>query len=394
MAGDYIRSFMITFGLAFIMTALSLGLHLATPSSIHAPESDWAARLEYHQTNDAFKVRPLTTPIVEWMHRSVGFSVKTSFFLLQFLLFLISGPGFYFYLRQLPVSSPTALTGMTIYYLSFPVLLAHFDPVYTWDDFWVYIAIPFSFAFLLRRAVVLSLAALALSILARETSLIFVPIWIYCARTKAGVKCSTAICLAAGAIAVAAGIRYYFADGALSGEQTIRLSFNFTDWPRTRDTIFSLVVSCGFLWVVGIYQAIRLVRTQTGGADFGAVGAIVSSIGFILATLLLAYARETRLFFPPFVFLIPLTLAYLSENMDDMHAIWKRFSPLGRSAMIGAIFAVSIAAAMILFPDFEFRTWKDGSRAYFALHLALCLLFILLELVRRRRPMRKSLEYS
>lgn len=377
-----VRRRITVWAVALFLTALSLLVHITAPSSWHQSEDNWRQRMEMHRANDAFRARPFTSAMVEILHDATGWSYRFAFFILQFCLLLISGPVFYTYLRHLAFSFRESLWGMVIYQLSFPVFLAHFDPVYTWSDFWVYLMIPLSLACLIRRWWIPASVLLAGAILARETTLIFVPVWFLFVfrRSKGGL--TRAVILSAAALALFAAVRYVMIR-TFGGELVYQLPFNLENPARATDTIFSLLVSLGFLWPVGAYQAFRKPSAAHPYSRTIRFGAVLTAVGYIGSTLLLARARETRLFFPPFIFFIPLFLVYFRSRAAVVQEILRRFSPWSLGTILIILMAFSMILSVLLFPGFEFRTWHDGSRLYFGLHVMITLSLLM---THYRRP--------
>jgi len=373
----------ITWALAALFTLLSLLAHLTSPSSMHQPEANWQTRVEYHQTHPAFVVRPITTGIIVFMHDSLGLGYRTSFFTLQFLLMLLCGPVLVRYLRVLGFSIIMSLAGMTIFYFSLPVFMAHFDPLYTWSDFWVYLMVPLSFAFLIRKKYIPAVLAMAWALWARETSLLFLPPWFLFIYRSERERVVPSLLLTI-APAVLWLVLRAFLTGTAGGDIEFKLAFNFDGFLRSRDTIFSLLVSLGMMWPIGFYQILRGRGDGISRYEPIRFGAVFTALGFVLSTLLFAQARETRLFFPPFVFFLPLTLVFFQGQRLVFIRLWNkyRFPIIAMTGLI--IIAVSLMMASLLFPEFDFRTWKDGNRAFLGLHLAATIIFVLFLFIRNR----------
>lgn len=341
--------------------------------------------MEYHQTNPAFIVRPFTTGLLVFMHDTLGISYRASFFSLQFLLMWLCGPALARYLKDLGFSLKMTLIGMTIFYLSLPVFMAHFDPVYTWSDFWVYLMMPLSFSCLLRKNYLPAILAMSLALLTRETSLIFLPLWfffIYRAENRRTVK---PLVLTLTAVVLWLIIRLTLS-GAATGNLEYRLAFNFDGFLRSSDTVFSLLVSLGMMWPIGFYQILRGAAADIAHYDLIRYGALVTAGGFIVSTLLFALARETRLFFPPFVFFLPLTLVFFQHHGYTLGRLMKRYRFWQVAVILSVIIGISLVLASLLFPEFEFRTWKDGNRILFGLNLAVTIGFFIIILSRPALP--------
>jgi hypothetical protein len=370
--------------LAAGLTLLSLVVHLASPSSMHQTEQNWDERVTLHQTEPAFTVRPITTAIVVFGHDTFGLSHRTAFFSLQFILMLLVVAVFYYYLHALAFNHREALTGMLIFGLSLPVFLAHFDPMYTWSDFWVYLCIPLSFLLTVKRWWFPAVMSFVVAVIARETSAIFLLPWVFLIADVRKKEWYRVLWLPVAAVIIIAVIRFFlFTTGAFSGNLEYKLAFNFESFIRSRDTLYSLLVSLGFLWPVGIYELVRVRSSSYRHSNFLRFGASLTAITFVTLTLLFAQARETRLFFPPVIFFIPLVLIFVRSIHSYLAAIMYRLGKVRISVLLLILFIAAQACALLVFPDFDFRTWKDGHRIWFGLHLCATIIFVLVLVARR-----------
>ena len=164
-----------------------------------------------------------------------------------------------------------------------------------------------------------------------------------------------------------------------------RDSFNFDGFLRGSDTIFSLIVSLGFVWVVGLWQALHKTRQRVRFYDVIRFGAAFTTAGFVSSALLMARARETRLFVPPVILLLPLVLVYIQDRAENIKTILRNL-PKWATAIGGlALLAVCIWIAKLAFPRFEYRLWHDGNWTYLGLHLALVIVFLLVEFADRKQ---------
>ncbi len=153
---------------------------------------------------------------------------------------------------------------------------------------------------------------------------------------------------------------------------------NFLNPVWASNTFYSLLASFGAIWLVaGLARADRL----AGQFDERAIaicrwGAIYSVPTTIALVLTMGLARETRLFFPPFVFLIPLSLWFLRYYGEKLI----RFNLAG--AGIPSVFVVSLAMiegihlSRLLFPSFDFRAWTEFSQVYLGIHFGLAMALI------------------
>lgn len=370
------RRHIIVLALAATLTILSLVVHLAGPSSIHQPEQNWHDRVSLHQTEPAFTVRPITTALIVFGHDTFGLSYRAIFFTLQFILMFFAVAVYYYFLRTFDFTHGYSVSGMLIFGLSLPVFLAHFDPMYTWSDFWIYLFIPLSFICIVRQWWLPAILSFIVALLARESSILFLPPWMMIIATSRSKSWKKGI-LPAMAVLTGAIFLRLLLRGVSTGHLEYKLAFNFESFVRSRDTIYSLLVSLGFLWPLGIYQILSSRHVSHPFYPVIRFGAVYTGVFFTLTTLLVAQARETRLFFPPAIFFIPLTLLYISTSRSVIIGIIRRLGYFRLWAIILTLVVVTQLITLALFPDFDFRTWKDGNRIWFGLHLCLTAMFVM-----------------
>lgn len=368
---------------SLIFTSFSILLHYLNPSTLRIIDEDfWQKILHVHQTAVAFKVRPWTTFITSMLHDYAGLPVKTSFFILQFSLLFISGLVFHRYLQMLSYTRKQAFLGTTIYFLSIPVLMAHFEPVHTWSDFWVYILIPLSFIFVIQKKYWWSLPCMILVTMARETSVIFYPLWMLLIYNQSDKQIGKSIALPFVAFLGFLGLRFLMF-GITPGDPRLELTSNFETGLRTSDTLFSLSASLGFVWVAGIAGISIIKKNKHAFKNFLIRGAVITVVGYISSTLLLGRARETRLFYPPFIFLIPLTLSYLQTKTDILKQMFSKAHRLRTIISVLVVLVLSLFISWQLFDSFEYRRWADGNRFFWGLNLAMLLFLGIIELIEK-----------
>lgn len=360
-----------------LVTILSIGAHYIGPSTMHMSEEIRKATVDYHIEHEIFDKRPFTTNIIVFLVEKIGFSYQVAFYLLQFTLFFFAGPAIYFYLKNLKLEHTFALAGMLIFLLSMPVFMAHFEPVHTWDDFWVYIFVPLGLGLALQGKVVLPAISIVVALLSRETTFLFLPIMsivVYKSAQKSKL-------LNAFLFTVLTIIVYGFSRFALYGTETASpidsLAFNFAGSARTSDTVFSFLVSQGFLWVIGIWQIFK--KAAYVNYDLVRWGAVITVSGFISSTLLYGHARESRLFMPAAVFLIPLTLWYFQCNWPDLVSFIK-LNARSKRVLGLMLLLFLILAVNLFFPSFEYVSSPHPYRLYLACHLWVVIVVVIFEL--------------
>jgi hypothetical protein len=356
--------------IAMLLTAATIAVHWSSPSKMQLSAEVWDKTYQYHQTLEAFRVRPITTNLIDAVSVVTGADFKTAFFGFQFAMFFISCLTFYWYLRQLVFSHRESLWGSTIFHLTVPVFLANFEPIHTWDDFWGYILIPLSIIALARRRFIVAALFMLVTILAREINLILVPVWFWLAFISDNRKVSRPLATVASAVVVFAAIRLILT-GASAGDRDINLAFNFDGFLRTRDTIFSLLISNGFVWLTGLWAAWHVARSHDTMERFLGQAAIYSTILYVGTGVFFGFARESRYFTIPAVFLVPLTVLFFQKyratlaRMSQLLPQWWQ-----KSAAMLALVTACVGVTKLVFPRFEYRPWHDGNWGFFALHLS------------------------
>ena len=376
---------------ALLLTAATIAVHWFSPSKMQQSADMWDQAYRYHQTLEAFRVRPLTTNLIGVISSVTGTEFKTSFFSFQFAMFFISCLAFYWYLRRLTFTHRESLAGSSIFHLSVPVIMANFEPIHTWDDFWGYILIPLSIIALIRRKQSLAVIAIFVTLLAREINLILVPVWFGLSYLVEQRKLMRPIVLVGTAMALFAALRLSLS-GLSTGERDINLLFNLDGFQRTRDTIFSLLIANGFIWLTGLWQAWRVLRGKLIDEQFFARAAIYSTALYVATGVFFGFARESRYFTIPAVFFVPLTLLFFREYRQEFMSLSSLLPRWWQKAVAAiALVAVSVWITKLVFPRFEFRPWHDGNWGFFALNLAVALIAVVATLLRRSKTAKANL---
>ncbi|UCD94743.1 MAG: hypothetical protein JSU69_01450, partial [Candidatus Zixiibacteriota bacterium] len=125
---------------------------------------------------------------------------------------------------------------------------------------------------------------------------------------------------------------------------------------RTGDTLFSVYISFGFVWVAAAIPIFRSARGLKNAIDrFLVLATVVTVPSNVVLALLFTYARETRIFFPPFIFLIPLSLLILKPTHIFIRKEISRARRVIVLVIFHALMFAGIYLAKIVFPYFEFR---------------------------------------
>ncbi len=129
----------------------------------------------------AFARRPLTTWSIDAL-TAIGLPAKTAFILLGFGLFLLSGLLIHRIAEQLGAMPGEALIAQAVFLLSPTVLFAWFDPIYTYDEPIQYAALLVALLALLRGQHVVFILSFTIALIARETSVLLLPGFVWLAR--------------------------------------------------------------------------------------------------------------------------------------------------------------------------------------------------------------------
>lgn len=361
-----------------IFVAGSYWLHVNGDSILVQSESLWEKRVTYHEEIHPPSMRHYTTYLMRLGHDVIGLSFLTSFKVIQFLLYFVVGISFHAYLRQLKFSPELSLFGVVMFVGSYPMLFAHFAPVYVWDDFWQYLALILSFHMILKDRPILASVLLAIGLVAREATVVMYPVYVYALLCRFHWKSRTALFAVLFPL-ICLGVNYALHFHPPAPGRFSIFHLNFIDSPASANTVFSLLISFGVIWVASLLALVSDGRKLFADPrrSFLVVGALYGAPVTVLISLTMALARETRLFFPPFVFLIPLALYFVSFHKGIFIRFYRRFLGLpGLAVLLGAIWVGQILAP-ILFPTFKFRTSPEWTQIYFGIHIALSVIFLL-----------------
>ncbi len=381
----WLREYRFALGLSLVMAVISYYLQLEwCQSSLQQSEQIWKERLDYHLTLFPFSIRYLTSYATIFLERISSLSIRDSFILIHFTLFTALGPAFFFYLRQLKYSITQSNWGVFLLYLCYPVMAAQIQPMHTWDDMWVYLFLALSFGFLVKSKLLISALLFTLAVFAREQTLTFYPLlfygaWTLCGKTPAPRRFFYTL------LPLIIYLPFYIYVYQEPDPDRFRcIIFNFENPLRTSDTIFSFLVSFGFIWVASGMALFRLSRIEKSKPEiFIYNGALYAVPVTVLFTLFFTCARETRIFFPAFIFMIPLALLYLKSL-----AAYTAISFPGRRKFRLIIPAVpliglGILLGKVIFPEFEYRACPENARLWIGVHIGLALCLVMLSLMAR-----------
>jgi hypothetical protein len=357
-------------GITLIVVALSFFLHWKWCGSYMQLSEDFFVKSHQLRFDTyPFSIRPFMHYSIELLGRLFSSEVKTSFFVIQFSLAASIGLSFYYYLRQLRFSLGWSRVGLFLVLSAYPILAAHIEPMHTWDDLWAHLFIILAFLALLKSHLLVGLLWFTLSCFAREQSLIFygpilVTAMMYCPHF------SRRRILIMSTVPVAIYAIYYFIVWQTPDSARYSLIlFNFENPLRISDTLFSLYISFGVLWplsMVALFgknsdRPVRLLK----------IGTWLTLPATLVLTLFFTNVRETRILFPPFLFMIPLAVLTLQRIFEYLRPRMSvKFAAIGL-VIFAALMTIGVWLGYEVFPDFEYRRCTNFQRQWAGIHFGL-----------------------
>lgn len=365
--------------------AFSLYLHLYHCCVyMTATHERWATVINLHKTFYPFSIRYLTTYPVLWANGLFGLPLRTGFFVLQFLLFFLLGLAFYRFLMTLGFSRFWSNLGVALCLLSYPVLLAHSEPAFTYDDFWMYLFLTLCFTAVIESRFRDAAIWFALGCFAREPMLLYTPafalgLWHFRQeRTWRQLLPPLIVPLSVY------GLFLWAVWQAPHPHRWELFDYNFENYLRGTDSLYSAFIAFGFIWVIFLLTSFWYVARRFRGfrreeqflIQAGGYAAVITLVAGLCFTL----ARETHVFYPPFVFLVPLAVYWFREV--DRRLV----QPLPIEAFLLLVIACEgllwpgLKLGNYLLPDFEYHDCRSLSRALGGIHLGLGMAMVLLGL--------------
>ncbi len=357
--------------ITIVVVGLSFFLHWKwCGSDMQLSEAIFVTGHEFGLSTYPFSIRPFLAYLIELLTRLFSLEVKTSFFVIQFSLAAAIGLSFYYYLRQLSFSIGWSRLGLFLVLSAYPILAAHIEPMHTRDDLWAHLFVILALHSLLRAKLGTAIIWFILGCFAREETLVFYPIIIVAAGMFCGHLSRRRLVSVLVLPLLIYGSYYVFSWQDTIPSAFSMIQFNFDNPLRTSDTVFSVFMAFGFMWPAA------LISLRGGDRDrpnhFLNRGVLLTLPITILLILFCARARETRLFFPPFVFMIPLTVMTLQKVYYEIRP---RMSTMYRAIIGLGAFALLMTGGIVLgealFPEFEYRRCPNFQRLWAGIHFGL-----------------------
>jgi len=354
---DRLKEYIIPFSITSILLTVSFILHFKSCGSPMTSSLEfWQDRMDLHRSLYPFSIRYLTTYSTIIISKLTSFPNRESFYVLQYGLAIIIGPVFYKFLRNLNFSRTWSNVGLFILLTSYPVLAAHFEPVHTWDDFWAYLFLILTFSTIIKNRVGLSFIFYTLACFSRDQTLIFFPIYVLAMFIFSKDKRQITKLIYSILPLAIFGLFLAIVWETPAAKRFELIKFNFENGLRTRDTVFSFYISFGFLWLTVLMTAIRLIHKEKNNiTNFIFWGAVVTLPINTIVTLFFTTARETRIFFPPFIFVIPLSLFLLEPMHIYIRRYLSQFKRIILLIFFHGLMLGGVYLARLIFPFFEYR---------------------------------------
>ncbi len=364
-------------------------------SMLSQTDEIWAKRLDIRMTGYPFSTRYFTNYATLFIHRLTSLSILNSFQVVQFTLLFLLGPTLYRFLKTIRFNRASALMGLVLFYLSYPIASAFVQPVFTWDELWMYVFVLLSFTYLFQGRLLIAALLFIPMLYSRETAIFYYPIllaggWLYCRNTQNILKAVYLLLplLAYLPFYVIIHVAHHV---GMAKEPLLLIAFNFESPLRSSDSIFSFLVSFGFLWIAAPAGILRDTFEKNDRFKRFLTYAMLYLTPVTIALVFCrGFARETRMFYPPFIVMIPLALYYLRGVMQDVRAIPTRFRTILLLISFIPIMWLGIECGNRLFPTFEYRACAKAARLWLGVHFGLILCMTELYVIRKTRTLRAS----
>lgn len=393
-AEGHLSEYFAVAALILFFIALSIILHTlpcSTPMQ-GLTDAQWEKRVTIHLEGYPFLRRVPFTHLTLGVHKLTDWPYRQSFYFLQYLLLTVAAALFYRFLRSMRFSFAWGFCGVGLFLSAYPVLLGFSEPVHTWDDIWFYSALILTVGAFFRRQMFIAVAAFTVALYAREQTLTLYPIfaagvWFFGTSHKQWAR------LAFIAAPLVIFAPFFLPGWRVPTHNSDIQSINFGTPGRSANSIFSLVNSFGVVWltwVFGLIQYFGQPRSNHTETDrFLAWTSIYAVIATVTVVMQVGWMRETRLFFPPFLWMIPISLWWLARAVEKL-----RTGPAWTQILVVLVAVLSIYYCLPigteLFPDLDYRNCASLCQGWIGIELgltvAVCFLAITSLLISRRKP--------
>ncbi len=326
---DQSRHWLVALGVCTALTVLVFLVHVipAANSMINRRVADidleerWISTeymeqvVELHRTEPAFERRRFTTACIDGLDALTGVGVAKAFVIVQFGFLWLSGMALYGY-AQVVISHKKAITALLAYFLGFSVLFAWHVPIYSYDEGAQYTLLFVAMAAFFKGRSWIFLVLFSMAALVRETSFFLLPglTWLVWVQEKYGAwlpgrTLHPLVRMLPLAMPVVIFLLYH---NILAGRSPfaahpgmdLMFEHNFRDPSMAVESLvyFMLVIGVpAYAWRVHLRSVL-----VGNGQDQMIKAFVISMVINTVLVVLLAQAREARLFALPLLFLWPL----------------------------------------------------------------------------------------
>ncbi len=343
-----------------------------------------------HKTHETFKLRPLTTFLVENVANITNISTGTSFVVINFLLFAISGILLYLLSKKLGSGPNAALVNVGIYFLCFSNIFAFFIPIYSYDDPLQFVCVFAALYFYFKDQLLLFILFFTLALITRESTMLLLPGLVLYLHLKKGYafKDLFAIKSIIRIMLLALPVVLYFlftfiyvkltgfsiSSEAAVAERFSHFSLNFETQAGAVETFVSIYVVCGLVLYFTYYTLKNKILSPQ---QYNFLHAFL--LTFLLNTLvviILAKAREARLFAIPLFFIWPVFVSLFREELRKLTEL-KNYKLIFLNWKRTLYFLLCLFFSnLIWIKAYKKTLWSEGD--FFPLYLFLYTLIILI----------------
>lgn len=378
--------------LGLALTALSLALHFLPiwETMLNRGPETWDGQplphdyieqciIDHEQGAEiAFARRPLTT----WSVRaliSTGLTAKAAFIFLSLGLFLIAGLLIHRIALDLGSSQGTALIAQAAFHLSPTVLFAWFDPMYTYDEPMQYAALLIALLALLRKQNSLFALSFTLALIARETSLLLLPgfVWLTRDRWRSSWPILVAPLLLFVLFTYWIVQRQDIADPTLTdiGGRLGFIGFNFGTWSMVSESVAYMVL----VFALPVFLLVRFgsLPDRTTEDRHRLKAFWITLVLNTLVVLFAAKAREARLFTLPLILGWPLLGRAIMHEIQRAEGIGS-FLAFLRQPLLAVEFALkAVVLSIAVYKLFSLSTGIEQENLFHEYLIAELLLILI-----------------
>lgn len=324
----------------------------------------------FHKSGEsAFAMRPLSTKFIHLVAENTGLEVAESFVLVQWFFLIISGLVLGLLSNFLLGDLTKTQANLIVYYSSFTILFMFFAPIYSYDEPLQYLLVFLSLLFFMQEKNLFFILFFSLACITRESTLFLIPALFILKYGSFKIQWKTfskSLLLFVPIISIFVAFRLvYSASLQLSFDtqnvaaRFVALKTNFGGFQPFQNTVISmLVVMLPFLYIFWWNFKFEPKLFEKHRQSLLALG-----VGLLINTtivLLLTNAREARLFYLPFLLVLPIMGDFVNAKflrVFEKEALMKLLKN-HKQLLILFGFTVCNAAYSMVYFRFEFTAQR------------------------------------